>query len=48
MGLAWRLSALSRAGAYGRLFPGASGAAAAQVAEEGARCLLDLLDDPPL
>ncbi|MFE5394227.1 aminoglycoside phosphotransferase family protein [Streptomyces sp. NPDC056568] len=48
VGLAWRLSALSRAGAYGRLFPGASGAAAAGVAEEGARCLLDLLDDPPL
>lgn len=45
--LAWRLSALSRAGAYGRLFPGTSGAAAAQVAGEGARRLLELLDDPP-
>jgi hypothetical protein len=42
--LAWRLSALSRAGAYGRLFP----ASGAEVAAEGARCLLELLDDPPL
>ncbi|MFH9819919.1 aminoglycoside phosphotransferase family protein [Streptomyces sp. NPDC017230] len=46
--LAWRLSALSRAGAYGRLFPGASGATGAAVAGEGARCLLELLDDPPV
>ncbi|MYS69784.1 aminoglycoside phosphotransferase family protein, partial [Streptomyces sp. SID5926] len=43
--LAWRLSALNRAAAYGRLFPGASGAATAAA---GARCLLELLDEPPL
>ncbi|MGW8066288.1 phosphotransferase [Streptomyces ziwulingensis] len=48
VGLAWRLSALARAGAYGRLFPGASGAAGAEVAGEGARRLLELFDDPPL
>ncbi|WP_282107441.1 hypothetical protein [Streptomyces sp. b94] len=48
MSLAWRLSALSRAGAYGRLFPAASGAAGAAVAGEGARCLLELLDEPPV
>ncbi|MFE0805621.1 aminoglycoside phosphotransferase family protein [Streptomyces sp. NPDC058812] len=46
--LAWRLSALSRAGAYGRLFPAAHGAAGAAVAGEGARCLLELLDEPPV
>ncbi|MZE67777.1 aminoglycoside phosphotransferase family protein, partial [Streptomyces sp. SID5789] len=43
--LAWRLSALGRAAAYGRLFPTASGAATTDAA---ARCLLELLDDPPL
>ncbi|GAA2574258.1 aminoglycoside phosphotransferase family protein [Streptomyces lienomycini] len=46
--LAWRLGALSRASAYGRLFPTASGRAAAETAAAGARCLLELLDDPPL
>ncbi|WP_411090380.1 aminoglycoside phosphotransferase family protein [Streptomyces sp. 049-1] len=46
--LAWRLSALGRAAAYGRLFPTASGAAGAATAEAAARCLLELLDDPPL
>ncbi|MFB7087167.1 aminoglycoside phosphotransferase family protein [Streptomyces sp. NPDC056296] len=46
--LAWRLSALSRAGAYGRLFPTAHGAAGAAVTGEGARCLLELLDEPPV
>ncbi len=45
--LAWRLSALSRAGAYGRVFP-ESGAAGAAVAAEGARCLLELCEAPPL
>ncbi|AIJ17906.1 phosphotransferase [Streptomyces violaceoruber] len=46
--LAWRLSALNRAAAYGRLFPGASGASGAATAAAGARCLLELLDEPPL
>ncbi len=46
--LAWRLSALSRAGAYGRLFPSAYGPARAAVAADGARCLLELLGDPPV
>ncbi|WP_399894306.1 phosphotransferase [Streptomyces sp. BBFR51] len=46
--LAWRLSALSRAAAYGRLFPTATGTAGAATAAAGARCLLELLDDPPL
>ncbi|MCC8338027.1 aminoglycoside phosphotransferase family protein [Streptomyces sp. R1] len=45
--LAWRLSALNRAAAYGRLFPTAAGAAGATTAAEGARCLLELLDEPP-
>ncbi|WP_186779949.1 phosphotransferase [Streptomyces salinarius] len=45
--LAWRLSALDRAAAYGRLFPTASGAARAATAAAGARCLLELLDEPP-
>ncbi|MFE0924477.1 aminoglycoside phosphotransferase family protein [Streptomyces mutabilis] len=45
--LAWRLSALTRAGAYGRVFPG-SGAAGAAVAADGARCLLELCEAPPL
>ncbi|MFA3878087.1 aminoglycoside phosphotransferase family protein [Streptomyces sp. MMCC 100] len=45
--LAWRLSALNRAAAYGRLFPTASGAAASATAAAGARCLLELLDEPP-
>ncbi|MFE0851703.1 phosphotransferase [Streptomyces rochei] len=44
--LAWRLSALSRAGAYARVFP-ASGAAGVAVTAEGARCLLELFDEPP-
>ncbi|MEU3899900.1 phosphotransferase [Streptomyces sp. NPDC045251] len=46
LALAWRLSALHRAGAYGRVFP-ASGAAGAEVAAEGARGLLELFDEPP-
>ncbi|MEV6087524.1 phosphotransferase [Streptomyces parvulus] len=46
--LAWRLSALGRAAAYGRLFPTTSGTTGAATAEAGARCLLELLDDPPL
>ncbi|MFD9026364.1 aminoglycoside phosphotransferase family protein [Streptomyces parvulus] len=47
--LAWRLSALGRAAAYGRLFPTASGTTTtAATVEAGARCLLELLDDPPL
>ncbi|CAM5395407.1 Phosphotransferase OS=Streptomyces tendae OX=1932 GN=GUR47_05645 PE=4 SV=1 [Streptomyces tendae] len=46
--LAWRLSALNRAAAYGRLFPTVSGAAGAATAAAGARCLLELLDEPPL
>ncbi|MEU9633894.1 phosphotransferase [Streptomyces tendae] len=46
--LAWRLSALNRAAAYGRLFPTASGGAGAATAAAGARCLLELLDEPPL
>ncbi|MFG2679610.1 phosphotransferase [Streptomyces sp. NPDC048392] len=45
--LAWRLSALNRAAAYGRLFPTACGAAGAATAVAGARCLLELLDEPP-
>ncbi|MGX1025941.1 hypothetical protein RKD37_000698 [Streptomyces ambofaciens] len=48
VGLAWRLSALNRAAAYGRLFPTASGDAGAATAAAGARCLLELLDEPPL
>ncbi|MFJ7147259.1 aminoglycoside phosphotransferase family protein [Streptomyces sp. NPDC100445] len=43
--LAWRLSVLSRAAAWGRLFPGASGAGPG--AEQSARWLLDLLAEPP-
>ncbi|MYS52486.1 aminoglycoside phosphotransferase family protein, partial [Streptomyces sp. SID6013] len=35
------------AAAYGRLFPTAAGAAGAATAAEGARCLLELLDEPP-
>jgi hypothetical protein len=46
--IAWRLSALSRAAAYGRLFPTVSGDAGVATAAAGARCLLELLDDPPL
>ncbi|MFD8066649.1 aminoglycoside phosphotransferase family protein [Streptomyces parvulus] len=46
--LAWRLSALGRAAAYGRLFPTTSGTTGAATAEAGARCLLELLDAPPL
>lgn len=55
--LAWRLGALNRAAAYGRLFPTASGAASAAsaasaaraaTAAAGARCLLELLDEPPV
>lgn len=46
--LAWRLSALRRAASYGRLFPTTSGAVAAETARAGARCLLELSDDPPL
>lgn len=46
--LAWRLSAVHRAAAYGRLFPAASGGAAAATAAAGAHCLLELLDEPPL
>ncbi|MFJ6070660.1 aminoglycoside phosphotransferase family protein [Streptomyces sp. NPDC093065] len=45
--LAWRLSALNRAAAYRRLFPTASGAAGAETAAAGARCLLELLEEPP-
>ncbi|PPS91142.1 phosphotransferase [Streptomyces sp. MH60] len=48
VGLAWRLSALNRAAAYGRLFPTVSGDAGAATAAAGARCLLELLDEPPL
>ncbi|MCX5041256.1 aminoglycoside phosphotransferase family protein [Streptomyces coelicoflavus] len=46
--LAWRLGALNRAAAYGRLFPTASGAAGAATAAAGARCLLELRDEPPV
>ncbi|CAL9344947.1 phosphotransferase [Streptomyces sp. enrichment culture] len=46
--LAWRLSAVNRAAAYGRLFPTAAGDAAAATAAAGAHCLLELLDEPPL
>ncbi|MDT0611185.1 phosphotransferase [Streptomyces lancefieldiae] len=46
--VAWRLSALSRAASYGRLFPAVTGTAGAATAREGARCLLELLNDPPL
>ncbi len=46
--LAWRLGALTRAAAYGRLFPTAArGPAGAATALAGARCLRELLDDPP-
>ncbi|MBU6533156.1 phosphotransferase [Streptomyces mayonensis] len=46
--LAWRLSAPTRAAAYGRLFPTAVDGAGAATAAAGARCLLELLDEPPL
>ncbi|TVZ83283.1 phosphotransferase [Streptomyces sp. BK340] len=44
--LAWRLSALGRARAWGRLFPVAPGAA--PLAGQSARTLLELTEDPPL
>ncbi|MFB0617642.1 phosphotransferase [Streptomyces sp. AGS-58] len=43
--LAWRLSVLSRAAAWGRMFPGASGAGPG--AAQSARWLLELLAEPP-
>ncbi|MEV0961731.1 phosphotransferase [Streptomyces sp. NPDC049910] len=46
--LAWRLSALGRACSWGRLFPAASGGAAAEGAVERVRWLMALRDDPPL
>ncbi|WP_031038926.1 phosphotransferase [Streptomyces sp. NRRL F-5650] len=46
--IAWRLSALNRAAAYGRVFPAVTGTAGAATARAGARCLLELLDEPPL
>ncbi|MCS0602706.1 aminoglycoside phosphotransferase family protein [Streptomyces sp. LP11] len=46
---AWRLSALGRAGSWGRMFPDAGGPAARTVpgAAEGAGWLLELLNEPP-
>ncbi|MFJ9818687.1 aminoglycoside phosphotransferase family protein [Streptomyces sp. NPDC101151] len=44
--LAWRLSALGRARAWGRLFPTAS--ETAPLAAQSARTLLELVEDPPL
>ncbi|MFE3638678.1 phosphotransferase [Streptomyces sp. NPDC059168] len=44
--LAWRLSALGRARAWGGLFPSAS--QAAPLTDESARSLLELAEDPPL
>ncbi|MFG2123439.1 phosphotransferase [Streptomyces sp. NPDC048710] len=43
---AWRLSALGRARAWGRLFPTAPGTA--PLAAQSARTLLELTEDPPL
>ncbi|GAB1339419.1 phosphotransferase [Streptomyces sp. E-15] len=43
--LAWRLSSLGRAAAWGRMFPDAAGARPGAV--EGARSLLELLAEPP-
>lgn len=43
--LAWRLSALGRACAWGRLFPGASTAVGAV---QSADCLLELFTEPPV
>ncbi|MFF5025288.1 phosphotransferase [Streptomyces collinus] len=50
--LAWRLSALGRARAWGGLFPAAPGTTApgtagAPLSEHSARSLLELLDEPP-
>lgn len=46
--LAWRLSALGRVGAWGRVFPGADGASgAAATAAESAHSLLEILEEPP-
>ncbi|MFI2205125.1 aminoglycoside phosphotransferase family protein [Streptomyces sp. NPDC020192] len=44
--LAWRLSALSRAAAWGRTFPDPSGTT--PVAAQGSESLLELLAEPPL
>lgn len=43
--LAWRLSALSRAASWGRVFPGPSGTG--PVATQSAESLLELLNEPP-
>ncbi|MEU8473380.1 phosphotransferase [Streptomyces sp. NPDC029006] len=43
--LAWRLSVLSRSAAWGRMFPGASGAGPGPA--QSARWLLELLAEPP-
>ncbi|MFF4502776.1 aminoglycoside phosphotransferase family protein [Streptomyces sp. NPDC001401] len=47
LSLAWRLGALGRAWAWGRLFPGAANGTEPAGGAEGARSLLQLADAPP-
>ncbi|WP_330241885.1 aminoglycoside phosphotransferase family protein [Streptomyces sp. NBC_00525] len=48
VGLAWRLAAIGRACAWGRLFPGATGGTGGGGGEESAGWLRELFTEPPL